>query len=161
MAEKVCDHTSVGMVVWRGDEVLLIERKKPPFGWAAPAGHVDGDESFEVAARRELEEEVGLVAGALRLCLEQRIDNPCRRVGDTWHHWKVYEVEVTGDIKASADEVKNYRFVDKATLQQLINRTKEFQAGKISEEEWCENPGMEPVWAYIFGKITDGDETGV
>ena len=33
---KECDHTSVGMIIKRGEETLLIERKKPPFGFAPP-----------------------------------------------------------------------------------------------------------------------------
>ena len=64
---KKCDHTSVGMLVWKEDKLLLIERKKPPFGFALPAGHVDGDDSFEVAAKRELEEEVGLKTNNIRV----------------------------------------------------------------------------------------------
>ena len=38
---KKCDHTSVGMLVWKNKKILLIERKKAPFGFAPPAGHVD------------------------------------------------------------------------------------------------------------------------
>lgn len=37
---KICDHTSVGMFVWRGGKLLLIERAKFPFGFAVPAGHL-------------------------------------------------------------------------------------------------------------------------
>lgn len=43
-------------------EVLLINRKKPPFEgcWAIPGGFVESDEPLESAARRELSEETGL-----------------------------------------------------------------------------------------------------
>lgn len=57
---KKCDNKSVGMLVWRDGSLLLIERRKPPFGFAPPAGHIDGDDSFEESAKRELKEEVGL-----------------------------------------------------------------------------------------------------
>jgi ADP-ribose pyrophosphatase YjhB (NUDIX family) len=53
---KICDHTSVGIFVWEKDKLLLIERKKIPYGFAIPAGHVDGDGSFEEARARELKE---------------------------------------------------------------------------------------------------------
>ncbi len=45
-----------------GVEVLLIQRKHPPFEecWALPGGFVDQDEAPEAAARRELLEETNL-----------------------------------------------------------------------------------------------------
>jgi len=41
-------------------EVLLVERALPPQAWALPGGFVHIDETLDVAARRELEEETGL-----------------------------------------------------------------------------------------------------
>jgi len=41
--------------------ILLIERLNPPYGWALPGGFVDYGEAVEVAARREAQEETGLV----------------------------------------------------------------------------------------------------
>lgn len=78
---KVCDHKSVGMIVWKNEKLLVIERAKFPKGFAVPAGHVDEDKTFEDAARRELKEEVGLDIQKMKLVWEERIENPCGREG--------------------------------------------------------------------------------
>ena len=154
MPGKVCDHTSVGMIVRRGDEILFIERKRFPFGWAAVAGHVDSDaeyrdETYEVAARRELMEEVGLRAKSLKLVLDERKGNQCRREGGTWHHWKVYEVEAEGEVQTAEDEVRRYRWLGATEIEELAGRTKRYLEGETTEEEWKKSPGLEPVW-YEF-----------
>ncbi len=55
---------TVDNVVFRGDDVLLIRRKKSPFRgqWALPGGYVNKDEEPIVAAVRELKEETNLVS---------------------------------------------------------------------------------------------------
>lgn len=47
-------------------DVVLIERKNPPFGWALPGGFVDYGETLETAARREAWEETSLDVELLR-----------------------------------------------------------------------------------------------
>ncbi len=51
-----------------GKEVLLIQRKHPPFQgqWAFPGGFLDSNETLEQAIRRELQEETGLVLDSLK-----------------------------------------------------------------------------------------------
>ena len=55
---------AVGVVCLRGDEVLLIQRGKPPrMGqWSLPGGHIEWGEAAAVAALRELREETGVEA---------------------------------------------------------------------------------------------------
>ncbi|WP_174504243.1 NUDIX hydrolase [Acidiphilium sp. C61] len=59
----------IGVVLLRGDEVLLIRRgRKPALGaWSLPGGGQELGETAEAAARRELREETGLEAGPLVL----------------------------------------------------------------------------------------------
>src|SRR5258708_800280 len=77
---EICNHTSVGMIVFNAQHhLLLIERRKYPSGYACPAGHVDNGETYEQAALRELHEEVGLEAVHLHCVLDITVDNACRR----------------------------------------------------------------------------------
>lgn len=143
---KKCDNKSVGMLVWSEGNLLLIERKKQPFGFAPPAGHVDEDITFEESAKRELEEEVGLVAQDIQLIAEGRKDNLCRRTGGSWHYWKIYNVETEGEIKRSEDETKQAVFCSKSDILALAEKTKKYLQGEIGENEWERSPGLELVW---------------
>ena len=55
---------AVGVVCWRGDEVLLIQRGRAPREgeWSIPGGKVNRGEALHDAALRELREETGVVA---------------------------------------------------------------------------------------------------
>jgi len=152
MLEKTCDHKSVGMLVWKDGKLLLIERGQPPFGFAVPAGHLDVD-SFEAGAKRELKEEVGLDAIELKLLLEEKVSNICRRKNSTWHYWRIYEAKVKGKVQRSLDETKQAGWYSLAEIKNLSNRTKEYLEGKIKEEEWEDKPGIEPVWYDWFRKL--------
>jgi ADP-ribose pyrophosphatase YjhB (NUDIX family) len=59
----------VGLVAFRGDDVLLVRRGKPPrMGeWSVPGGAQALGEPAEATARRELREEAGIEVGALVL----------------------------------------------------------------------------------------------
>lgn len=142
---KICDHKSVGMLVWRDGKLLLIERARFPFAYAPPAGHCDGGE-FEFTARKELQEEVGLIAKNLKLLTEGRKENPCRRIDGTWHQWQIFECETSGKIERSQEETKQTKWASADELKVLVNRTEQYLAKKISDEDWKNNPGLEPVW---------------
>jgi ADP-ribose pyrophosphatase YjhB (NUDIX family) len=60
---------AVGVIVFRGEEVLLIRRGRPPRQgeWSIPGGAQRLGETVEEAARRELREECGVEAGPLTL----------------------------------------------------------------------------------------------
>jgi len=59
----------VGVVCWKGDQVLVIKRATPPLKgqWSIPGGKVIWGESLAEAALRELYEETGIKADLGRL----------------------------------------------------------------------------------------------
>jgi ADP-ribose pyrophosphatase YjhB (NUDIX family) len=150
---KVCDHTSVGLLVRMDSDILLIERRRPPYGFALPAGHVDGRVTWEEAARSELEEEVGLSTLSLELAYEGRKNNACRRIDGNWHYWKVYRVTTKGVLRPNPDETRQVFWCPQARLRSLVQRTQKYLAGQILDREWESRPGLEPVWVELLEDI--------
>jgi len=62
-------YVGVGIVVFRVDEVLLVERAKPPIRtlWSIPGGAQEIGETVREAATRELMEETGVEADIIGL----------------------------------------------------------------------------------------------
>jgi 8-oxo-dGTP diphosphatase len=60
MPRPVCPPIAADVVVEVGAQIVLIERKHFPFGWAIPGGFVDFGETVENAAVREIREETSL-----------------------------------------------------------------------------------------------------
>lgn len=60
----------VGALVWRGDEILLIRRGKPPRQghWSIPGGRIEFGELMRFAAAREVAEETGCEVEIADLC---------------------------------------------------------------------------------------------
>ena len=61
----------VGIVCFKGNEVLLIKRGKPPrMGqWSIPGGRIESGETEVIACIRELNEETGVTATIMDLSL--------------------------------------------------------------------------------------------
>jgi len=58
--------STADVIIELKNNIVLIERSNPPFGWALPGGFLDYGESLEDCARREAKEETGLDIRDLR-----------------------------------------------------------------------------------------------
>lgn len=70
-----------------------------------------------------------------------------------WHHWKVYSAETSGDLRRSEDETKRANWYSKEDIKKLAQRTEQYNAKQISEEEWEKSPGLEPVMYEWFKEL--------
>ena len=91
---------TVDIIIRRGNEIVLIERRNTPVGWALPGGFVDYGESLERAAIREAEEETGLKLKNLRQF--RAYSEPTR---DPRHHTiaMVFTADASGALIAGDD----------------------------------------------------------
>lgn len=98
----------VGAVVFRGDEVLLIERGKPPLQgwWTLPGGLVEAGERLESAVVREVLEETGLLVKPTAIAaVFERIMPDAE--GRTEYHYVIvdYLCELISGTLAAASDV--------------------------------------------------------
>ncbi len=92
-------HSGAGMFVMneRG-EILLFKRRKFPFLWTIPGGHLEIGEDPRACAVREVAEEVGITIVAPELIFEGVLDYDSCPGGADIHHWCLYKALVTNDV---------------------------------------------------------------
>ena len=115
-------YVGVGIVVFRDDEVLLVERAKPPIRnrWSIPGGAQEIGETVREAASRELMEETGLEADVIGLI--DVVDGITRDQDSRvqFHYTLVdFAAEWRSGEAAAADDVAAVRWVPLADLEAM------------------------------------------
>lgn len=148
----LCDHACVGVVIPdAGDTYWLLDRGKPPPGWAFAAGHLDNHGDPETAARVETRQEMGLTVVNLIPAIEEWFPNWCRRryqSEEPGHDWRIFIAEWEGEPIPSPDEAGDLRRFHRWQLQALAERTAAYAVGDVTPEEFAADPGLELPWAY-------------
>ncbi|MEL7108951.1 MAG: NUDIX hydrolase [Pseudomonadota bacterium] len=114
---------AVGVVCFRGDQVLLIQRGTPPRRgeWSLPGGRIEPGEPVKTAALRELKEETGVDAELIGLIdvVDAIFEN---RTGDliTRHYLLIdYVAEWLGGEPVAGDDAAQARFFHQSELASL------------------------------------------
>src|SRR5262245_38784883 len=105
--ETAHPRVGVGAVIWRGDELLLVRRGKPPGAgdWSIPGGRQEPGETVIGTLLREIEEETALTIAVLGLIdvVDAILRDPG---GGLVHHYTLIDFSarwVAGEANAGSD----------------------------------------------------------
>jgi 8-oxo-dGTP diphosphatase len=104
----------IGVAVLRPDAVLLVRRANPPNkgAWSLPGGAQELGETAEQAARRELEEECGLIVGDLYFAAVVDIIMPGRQGKPRFHYTVIdYAAIWQGDTARPGGDITELAWV--------------------------------------------------
>ena len=114
---------AVGVVCFRGEEVLLIQRGTPPRRgeWSLPGGRIEPGEPAKTAALRELREETGVDAEIVGLVdVVDAIFNNRQGTLITRHYVLVdYAARWISGIPVAGDDAAEARFFHQSELGSL------------------------------------------
>ena len=120
--KKLSYRDNVSCIVFKGDKFLLVQQIKWPENfWKFPQGGVNGGETEEQAAKRELLEELGtnkfrFIGKSIQINKYDWDDESVKLAGHRWRGQiqKFFLVECLGDdrdIKLNANELRRYKWV--------------------------------------------------
>ncbi|MGE5501778.1 MAG: NUDIX hydrolase [Ignavibacteriales bacterium] len=132
---------AVGVVVLRGDEVLLVRRGTPPrLGqWSLPGGRIEFGETVEAAALRELKEETGVEAELLGLIEVLDAVFTSRTSGDVTRHYVLIDFAacwLSGEPVAG-DDAAEARFFHHSEVADLVEWSETVRIIKAARQRWA------------------------
>ncbi|MES1156815.1 MAG: NUDIX hydrolase [Alphaproteobacteria bacterium] len=114
---------AAGIVVFRGKDVLLVRRGKPPLQdrWSLPGGRIEWGETARDAALRELKEETGVEAELVGLV--DVVDAVMNRSegGEPWAHYVLIDFAArwTKGEPRAGDDASDARFFPPDEIENL------------------------------------------
>ena len=114
---------AVGIVCFRGEDVLLIRRGTRPLAgdWSIPGGRIEFGERAEAAALRELMEETGVTARLIGLVDVVDAIFTSRTTGAVARHYLLFDyaaIWLSGD-PAAGDDAGHAEWISPARLTAL------------------------------------------
>ncbi|MBI1206159.1 MAG: NUDIX domain-containing protein [Azospirillum sp.] len=128
----------IGVVVWQGDEVLLIRRGKPPRQgqWGLPGGAQQLGETMFDAAAREVLEETGLAVAPYDVITA--VDGISRdETGTIQFHYTLVEVaaECRSGQPVAADDADDACWVVLSEVETLVEWPETLRVIMLSAEQ--------------------------
>ncbi|MGE9297182.1 MAG: NUDIX hydrolase [Puniceicoccales bacterium] len=141
-------HRAVHILVWNSEGKLFLQKRsmnkdQMPGVWTTSAsGHVDSGETYDIAAVREIGEELGIyLAGSDEL--ELLFKHPaCHRTGEEFV--QVYRTEWNGDLVLHPDEIDSGAWYSPQELDELIRADRRNYA-----------PSFRLIWGIVRGEGED------
>jgi len=102
---------------------LLFLRRKFPFQYTLPAGHVENNQSIEKNIMREITEETSLTINDSQALWPDEIlklYDPCRR-GANYHNWHVFTIQTEGNPRF-CDEARIMGWYTQKEVNNFINK---------------------------------------
>jgi len=132
---------AVGVVVLRGDEVLLVRRGTPPRQgqWSLPGGRIEFGETVEAAALRELKEETGVEAELLGLIEVVDAVFTSRTSGEVTRHYVLIDFAarwLSGEPVAG-DDAAEARFVHHGEVAALVEWSETVRIIEAARQRWA------------------------
>lgn len=125
---------AVDLIIQIGEEIVLIRRKNPPYGWALPGGFVEYGEALEAAAVREALEET-----SLRVTLQRQLHAYSEPDRDPRGHTvSVVYVATAVGVPRGADDAREARTFRRETLPEDLA----FDHRDILEDFWTHKDGF-------------------
>lgn len=152
--EPYCDHVLVAVMIARGDEILLMDSDRPPYGWTFPIGH-KGPMSEVAAATFIASVGLGLRLLSMHPIYDKRMDVTCSLPHGDWHRVVVFRALTTGAPTMSQDDLqqvqsRQMQWLNRAELKHLGLRAAAHKTGVVSEAEWEESPGLALEMLDVF-----------